>query len=120
LQNEAGVWKYVGGSTFLESTPLGARKYADLMFSLAEKVNGGVSLKYQLPGDELDPENLITVEDDGDVQELADEYARALHLPGTVFKAFRLQAFLFPAAEDAYTPEDMATADQYLGSRASR
>lgn len=38
------------------------------MFSLAEKVDGAVSVKYQMPGEELDPEALISVNDDGDVK----------------------------------------------------
>ena len=44
------------------------RRYADLMFSLAEKVDGAVSVKYQLPGEELDPDSLISVNDDGDIK----------------------------------------------------
>ena len=35
-------------------------------------------------------------------------------------KTFRLRVFLFRAAEDPLTPEDIAAADRYLGSRASR
>jgi hypothetical protein len=38
------------------------------MFGLAEKVDGAVSVKYQLPGEDLDPDALITVADDSDVQ----------------------------------------------------
>ncbi len=47
---------------------LSARRYADLMFSLSEKVDGAVSVKYQMPGEELDPEALISVNDDGDIK----------------------------------------------------
>lgn len=54
------------------------------------------------------------------LQELFDEYARALRLPGTPVKTFRLRVFLFRAAEDPLTPEDIAAADKYLSSRASR
>lgn len=43
-------------------------RYADLMFALSEKVDGAVSVKYQLPGEELDPDCLISVSDDGDVK----------------------------------------------------
>lgn len=116
-----GAWRYVGGHTFLESVPRRWR-YADLMFSLAEKVDGAVSVKYQLPGEELDPDSLISVADDGDIEELFDEYVRALCLPGTPVKTFRLRMFLFPASEDPYTPEDMAQAashERFLGSQAS-
>ena len=56
----------MGGHTFLESVPPTWR-YADLMFSLAEKVDGAVSVKFQLPGEELDPDSLISVADDGDI-----------------------------------------------------
>lgn len=42
--------------------------YAELVFSLAEKVDGAVSVKYQLPGEELDPDSLISVSDDSDLQ----------------------------------------------------
>eukprot|EP00887_Chlorella_sp_A99_P004451 scaffold30.g4451.t1 len=191
-QEGGGAWRYVGGHTFLESVPRRWR-YADLMFSLAEKVDGAVSVKYQLPGEELDPDSLISVADDGDIEaragpcggeggpgeegegreaggrrrggaragggrrartrrkrgalgerlrarrgavaaaaggagELFDEYVRALCLPGTPVKTFRLRMFLFPASEDPYTPEDMAQArrpalaashERFLGSQAS-
>lgn len=118
-QSETGAWKYIAGETFLETVPTTA-KYADVMFGLAEKVDGAVSVKYQLPGEDLDPDALITVADDSDVQELYDEYLRALRLPGTPVKTFRLRLFLFPAAEDAYTPEDLAAVARYMGGNSSR
>lgn len=43
-------------------------RYADMMFALAEKVDGAVSVKYQLPGEELDPDSLISVNDDADIR----------------------------------------------------
>ena len=68
LQGEGGgAWRYLGGDHFLESLPE-ATRYADLMFALSEKVDGAVSVKYLLPGEELDPEALISVNDDGDVK----------------------------------------------------
>ncbi len=42
--------------------------YSELMFLLSEKVQNTVSAKYQIPGEELDPDQLISVCDDGDVQ----------------------------------------------------
>lgn len=66
-QTEKAVWKYVGGDTFMHTVPT-SWKYAELMFSLAEKVDGAVSVKYQLPGEELDPDSLISVSDDSDLQ----------------------------------------------------
>lgn len=47
-------------------------------------------------------------------QELYDEYFRALKLPGTPIKTFRIRLFLFKAAEEPYTPEDLAAEAQYL------
>ena len=67
LQTEKAVWKYVGGDTFMHTVPA-SWQYAELMFSLAEKVDGAVSVKYQLPGEELDPDSLISVSDDSDLQ----------------------------------------------------
>lgn len=148
MQKDDGSWKYVGGETFLESVPV-SWKYADLVFSLAEKVDGAISLKYQLPGEDLDPDALISVADDSDIavsslashfclksadsscalspsqfltrssfqillQELFDEYFRALRLPGTPIKTFRLRLFLFRAAEVPYTPEDLEAEARYL------
>ncbi|KAG7667905.1 hypothetical protein Ndes2526B_g01686 [Nannochloris sp. 'desiccata'] len=112
-QREPGAWKYVGGDTFLESVPV-SWKYADLVFSLAEKVDGAISLKYQLPGEDLDPDGLISVADDSDIAELFDEYFRALRLPNTPIKTFRLRLFLFRAAEVPYTPEDLEAEARYL------
>ena len=40
------------------------------MFLLSEKVQNTVSVKYQIPGEELDPDQLISVCDDGDLQVL--------------------------------------------------
>jgi hypothetical protein len=67
LQGEGGAWRYLGGDHFLESLP-DTTRYSDLMFSLAEKVDGAVSVKYQLPGEELDPDSLISVNDDNDMK----------------------------------------------------
>ncbi|GAB4816617.1 hypothetical protein N2152v2_003663 [Parachlorella kessleri] len=118
VMTEKAVWKYVGGDTFMHTVPA-SWQYAELMFSLAEKVDGAVSVKYQLPGEELDPDSLISVSDDSDLQELFDEYARALRMPGTPVKTFRMRVFLFRAAEDPLTPEDIVAGDRYLSSRAS-
>lgn len=100
-----GIWKYVGGETFLESIPI-SWGYADLVHSLAEKSSVAVSVKYQLPGEDLDPDALISLTDDSDVAELFDEYFRALQLPGTPLRTFRVRIFLFQAAEDVYISAD--------------
>lgn len=57
----------MGGSLHLDSVPA-TFKYADLAFRLTEKVNGAVSIKYIIPGEELDEGNLIDIWDDADVQ----------------------------------------------------
>lgn len=67
LQGEGGAWRYNGGDHFLESVP-DTTRYTDLMFALSEKVDGAVSVKYQLPGEELDPDSLISVNDDADIR----------------------------------------------------
>ncbi len=68
----------MGGDTFMQTVPL-SWKYAELVFSLAEKVDGAVSVKYQLPGEELDPDSLISVSDDSDLQ-VGAAPTRAAHL----------------------------------------
>ena len=52
---------------YLESLPLTCT-YSELMFLLSEKVQNTVTVKYQIPGEELDPDQLISVCDDGDLQ----------------------------------------------------
>ena len=67
LQDGNGKWKYQGGDTFLESVPV-TWKYSDFVFRLVEKTGCAVAVKYLLPGEELDPDSLITVSDDDDLQ----------------------------------------------------
>ena len=44
-------------------------KYGDVAFRWTEKVKGDLTgRKYQLPGEELEPDALITVSDDNDLQ----------------------------------------------------
>ncbi len=44
-------------------------RYGDVAFRWTEKVKGDLTgLKYQLPGEELEPDALITVSDDNDLQ----------------------------------------------------
>ena len=63
----AGKWKYQGGDTYLESVPV-VWKYSDFIFRLVEKTGCAVAIKYLLPGEDLDPDSLITVSDDDDLQ----------------------------------------------------
>ena len=76
--------KYVGGETYLEKVPSNL-KYAELMHRLSEKVNGAVVLKYALPGEEVDNNNLITCIDDENVQVRLESFCHTLNTePATV------------------------------------
>lgn len=61
-----GQWKLSGAESYLESVSP-ACTYADLCWRLGEK-HGAASIRYVLPGEKLDPDSLITVADDQDVQ----------------------------------------------------
>ena len=67
LQTASNTYKFVGGEYFNESIPYGIR-YADFMFKLSEKFKTAVSVKYHAPGEELVPDQLISVQDDADLQ----------------------------------------------------
>ncbi|CAL8468355.1 g7895 [Coccomyxa elongata] len=91
----AGKWGYKNGKSHLESLPVHS-KYNDVAFRWTEKVKGDLTgLKYQLPGEELEPDALISVSDDSDLHEMYEEYFRGLNLPGTPANTFRLRVFLF-------------------------
>jgi len=61
-----GQWRLAGAESYLESVSP-ACTYADLCWRLGEK-HGAASIRYVLPGEKLDPDSLITVADDQDVQ----------------------------------------------------
>lgn len=67
-------WKLFGGEYFNESISYGT-KYADFMFKLSEKFKTAVSVKYLAPGEDLDPDSLISVQDDADLQVGSSEAA---------------------------------------------
>lgn len=67
LQTATNSYKFVGGEYFNESIPYGIR-YADFMFKLSEKFRTAVSVKYLAPGEDLVPDQLISVQDDADLQ----------------------------------------------------
>mmetsp|Transcript_25426 Transcript_25426/g.75108 ORF Transcript_25426/g.75108 Transcript_25426/m.75108 type:complete len:878 (-) Transcript_25426:269-2902(-) len=92
-------WRYIGGEMFNESVPMSFR-YADLCLKLNEKVGYTTSIKYQAPGEDLSPNELVSITGDDDLQELYDEYFQALRRPGTPIKTFRVKVFLFPALQD--------------------
>jgi PB1 domain len=62
-----GKWRYQGGESYAINVATGC-SYSELVFRLSEKLNGAVDVKYILPGEELDPDGLICVRDDDDVQ----------------------------------------------------
>lgn len=95
MQNAKGQVKYVGGSWHHDSVPTHF-KYADLAFRLTEKVNGAVSIKYLPPGETLDPDNLIGVWDDADVQV---RMVRSAHAQTSSAKAASARAERFCSAQ---------------------
>lgn len=115
LQAPDGSWKYQGGNSYLETVPQ-TYVYSELIFRLSEKVQDAVAVKYQLPGEDLDPDSLISVCDDGDMQEMFDEYLRIIASPGMKDKGFRLRVFLFPAEEEIYVPEDLAVTSRRVSA----
>ena len=105
-QTPAGGYRYAGGEFYNESVPAAAR-YADFLYKLTEKFKTAVSVKYQCPGEDMDPTALITVADDDDFQELKEEYFSHLLRPGTPSKTFRIRCFAFAASEDPLTPDEI-------------
>lgn len=91
-------WRYVGGEVFNESVPA-ICMYADLCLKLNEKVGYTTSIKYQAPGEDLVPDELVSITGDDDLRELYDEYRNAMRRPGTPVKTFRVKMFLFPALQ---------------------
>lgn len=45
-----------------------------------------------------------------------EEFFRALKVPGTPVKTFRLRVLLFPAAEEPMTPEELADAQHFFST----
>lgn len=43
-------------------------RYSEITYYFSEKLHEAVSIKYSSPGDALDPEDLVSVYSDGDVQ----------------------------------------------------
>ena len=66
MQDAKGV-KYVGGEHYLDRVPT-SFKFADLAHRLAEKANHSVSVRYQVPGEPLDEDELVAVTDDLDME----------------------------------------------------
>jgi hypothetical protein len=64
---DAAAWRYVGGEVYNESIDR-TFKYADVCKRLNDKFGDTVSFKYVCPDDAVDPENLIHVSDDSDLE----------------------------------------------------
>lgn len=62
-------------------------KYSEFVFRLVEKTGCAVAVKYLLPGEELDPDSLITVSDDDDLQVCLSFNAR---LPTASFTSYEV------------------------------
>lgn len=67
IQDGPRQWRYVGGEVYNESFPLDS-KYAEVMKRLNDKFGDTVSFKYLCPGDDIDPDNLVQVQGDDDLQ----------------------------------------------------
>lgn len=86
--------RYVGGDTRIVAVHR-ATTFSGLLLKLS-KLSGttNISVKYQLPNEDLDA--LISVTTDEDVENMMEEYDR-LALSGIGLKTARLRLFLFPS-----------------------
>ncbi|XP_050368256.1 uncharacterized protein LOC126786466 [Argentina anserina] len=89
--------RYVGGDTRIVAVQR-ATTYSSLLSKLS-KLSGlsNVTVKYQLPNEDLDA--LISVTTDEDVENMMDEYDRVTQNQNP--KAARLRLFLFPKGDDS-------------------
>lgn len=92
-------WKYCGGEIFNESMDADC-SYSDLCLKINEKLSRTTSIKYLAPGEDLSPDELISVEAEDDLKELKEEFFNALSHPDAQSKTFRVKLFLFPALQD--------------------
>lgn len=60
-------WRYVGGEVFNASVPANSH-YADLCLKLNDTVGYTTSVKYQAPGEELVPDELVSITGEDDLQ----------------------------------------------------
>ena len=68
MQDVHRKWIYKGGTRYIDSVRVNMT-YTEVAFRWSEKVNSDLlELKYKLPEDDLDPDQLITVRDDTDLQ----------------------------------------------------
>eukprot|EP00899_Mesostigma_viride_P005786 jgi/Mesvir1/15208/Mv06440-RA.1 len=89
--------KYVGGDTRLMVLPRDI-SYAALMYKLTEEYDQAITLKYHLPGTELD--FLVSVSNDEDLANMMDEIDQmASNMSPSPSGSRRLHVYLFPADE---------------------
>ncbi|XP_062233459.1 uncharacterized protein LOC133930751 isoform X2 [Phragmites australis] len=93
-----GALRYVGGQTRLISIPRAA-SFGELLRKVeaadeAAAVSGGVLVKYQLPGEDLD--SLISVSSPEDYDNMMEEYEKLA--AATPDGSTKLRVFLFPAS----------------------
>ncbi|XP_074326991.1 uncharacterized protein LOC141664934 [Apium graveolens] len=91
--------RYVGGDTRIV-----AINRHTTFSSLLEKLaifsgTTNISVKYQLPNEDLDA--LITITNDEDIENMMDEYDRLAHTHAPHSKLARLRLFLFPTDADS-------------------
>jgi hypothetical protein len=102
-----GVWKYKGGEIHHDSVSQ-AYTYSEVVHRWNEKAKEDFNIKYLPPGEVLDPDMLISVTDDSDLQEMFEEYDRALKRSTTPIKSFRLSVYLLRAyAEEEVFDREM-------------
>ncbi|KAL8107859.1 uncharacterized protein LOC141670818 [Apium graveolens] len=86
--------RYVGGDTRIVAINR-QTTFSSLLEKLAKFVGTtSISMKYQLPNEDLDA--LITITNDEDIENMMDEYDRLVHNNPPHSKLARLRIFLFP------------------------
>ncbi|KAK9119830.1 hypothetical protein Scep_017923 [Stephania cephalantha] len=87
-----GKLRYVGGDTRVLAVDRSVR-FAELLVKLGEMCGSSVSLRCQLPNEDLDA--LVSITSDEDLANLVEEYDRANHAAGTPHP-LKIRAFLSP------------------------
>ncbi|CAM6008697.1 unnamed protein product [Sphagnum balticum] len=101
-----GRLRYVGGETRIITVNRDI-SYAELVFKVTEICGYALTLKYQLPDEDLDA--LVSVSSDEDLENMMEEYDKLSGFDGFS----RLRVFLFPAVEyDVTHLSDDSVGDQ--------
>lgn len=88
---------YLGGDTRMVTVSRNIT-YNDLIAKLSKISGGGITIKYQLPNEDLDA--LISVTTEEDLENMMEEYERSQQAS---LKPSRLRIFLFPSKLDSTT-----------------